>query len=198
MANRLRKNYFFLKSVSSIKNLPDNSLFEFCFWGRSNVGKSSLLNSITNFKLANVSKTPGRTYTLNFFEKDKSFRLVDFPGYGYAKRSKIDIYNWNKLILNYLEIRKNIGSIFLLIDSRHGVKKIDEEALKILNTFNIKNNVVLTKIDKVKNTDLALCLDKITCLRKKFTSSSEKVFLTSSKKNLGIKEINQEIVKILS
>tara|TARA_B100000989_G_scaffold279202_1_gene241615 strand:+ start:486 stop:1082 length:597 start_codon:yes stop_codon:yes gene_type:complete len=198
MANRLRKNYFFLKSVSSIKNLPDNSLFEFCFWGRSNVGKSSLLNSITNFKLANVSKTPGRTYTLNFFEKDKSFRLVDFPGYGYAKRSKIDIYNWNKLILNYLEIRKNIGSIFLLIDSRHGFKQIDKEALKILNTFNIKNNVVLTKIDKVKNTDLALCLDKITCLRKKFTSSSEKVFLTSSKKNLGIKEINQEIVKILS
>ena len=83
MINILRKKIFFLKSVSSIKNLPDNSLFEFCFWGRSNVGKSSLLNSIANFKLANVSKTPGRTYTLNFFEKDKSFRLVDFPGYGY-------------------------------------------------------------------------------------------------------------------
>ena len=198
MINILRKKFFFLKSVSSIKNLPDNSLFEFCFWGRSNVGKSSLLNSITNFKLANVSKTPGRTYTINFFEKDKSFRLVDFPGYGYAKRSKIDIYNWNKLILNYLEIRKNIGSIFLLIDSRHGFKKIDEEALKILNTFNIKNILVLTKIDKVQNAELAKRLDKMNHLRKKLKTSNDKVFLTSSKKNLGIKEINQEIIKILS
>ena len=198
MINVLRKKIFFLKSVSSIKNLPDNSLFEFCFWGRSNVGKSSLLNSITNFKLANVSKTPGRTYTINFFEKDKSFRLVDFPGYGYAKRSKIDIYNWNKLILNYLEIRKNIGSIFLLIDSRHGVKKIDEEALKILNALNIRNNLVLTKIDKLKDAELTICLNKINCLKKKLTSISEKVFLTSSRKNLGIKEINQEITKILS
>tara|TARA_B100000989_G_scaffold292697_1_gene269013 strand:+ start:3322 stop:3918 length:597 start_codon:yes stop_codon:yes gene_type:complete len=198
MTNSLRKNYFFLKSVSSIKSLPDDSLFELCFWGRSNVGKSSLLNSITKFKLANVSKTPGRTYTLNFFEKDKSFRLVDFPGYGYAKRSKIDIYNWNKLILNYFEIRKNIGTVFLLVDSRHGVKKIDEEALKILHTFNIKNTLVLTKIDKTKDAELNICMGKIKCLRKNFSSTSEKVFLTSSKKNLGIKEINNEIIRILS
>ena len=198
MTNSLRKKIFFLKSVSLIKNLPDDSLFEFCFWGRSNVGKSSLLNSITNFKLANVSKTPGRTYTINFFEKDKSFRLVDFPGYGYAKRSKIDIYNWNKLILHYFEIRKNIVSVFLLIDSRHGVKKIDEEALKILNTFNIKNTLVLTKIDKTKDAELNICMGRIKYLKKNLTSTSEKVFLTSSKKNLGIKEINNEIIRILS
>ena len=88
--------------------------------------------------------------------------------------------------------------LFLLIDSRHGVKKIDEEALKILNTFNIKNNLVLTKIDKIKDAELTICLDKINCLKKKLTSISEKVFLTSSRKNLGIKEINQEITKILS
>ena len=85
-----------------------------------------------------------------------------------------------------------------MIDSRHGVKKIDEEALKILNALNVKNNLVLTKIDKVKDTELTVCLDKINCLKKKLPSISEKVFLTSSRKNLGIKEINQEITKILS
>ena len=85
---RIKENqYYFLKSSTSLKNLPNESLYEFCFWGSSNVGKSSLLNSITNSKLAKTSKTPGRTTTLNFFERKDKYRLVDFPGYGYAKKA---------------------------------------------------------------------------------------------------------------
>ena len=194
---RINENHhYFLKSSTSLKNLPNESLYEFCFWGRSNVGKSSLLNSITNSKLAKTSKTPGRTTTLNFFERKDRYRLVDLPGYGYAKKSKQEIYKWNELILDYLEHRKKIASIFLLIDSRHGIKKIDQEAIEIIETFKNHFFIVFTKIDKIKKKELDNCYKKLNTLIKSLFSVDRRIFSTSSKKNQGIREIGKVIKKM--
>ena len=187
---------YFLKSSTALKNLPNESVNEFCFWGRSNVGKSSLLNSITKSKLAKTSKTPGRTTTLNFFECKDKYRLVDLPGYGYAKRSKQDIYRWNELIIDYLDNRKKIASIFLLIDSRHGIKKIDQEAIELIETFKNHFFIVLTKIDKIKKKELENCYKKLNNLIKSLFSVDQRIFSTSSRKNMGIKEITKVILEM--
>ena len=147
----MNENLKFLKEVFESINLPKESLPEFVFWGRSNVGKSSLINSITKSKIAKTSKTPGRTRSLVFFEFEKKIRIVDFPGYGFSKIPKFNEFKIDRLIENYLSQRKVIKFIFLLIDARHGMMEIDENIFyqldKILGS---KLIIIFTKIDKLK------------------------------------------------
>ena len=121
----MSEDWRFLKEVYSYKDLPNDSIPEFIFWGRSNVGKSSLINFLTKKKLAKTSKTPGRTRSLVFFQFKNDFRIVDFPGYGFSKINKGKIQLLDELIEKYLTGRKNLRKLFLLIDSRHGLKPID-------------------------------------------------------------------------
>ena len=148
----MNENLKFLKEVFESRNLPEESLPEFVFWGRSNVGKSSLINSITKSKIAKTSKTPGRTRSLVFFEFEKRIRIVDFPGYGFSKIPKFNEFKIDRLIENYLSQRKVIKFIFLLIDARHGMMEIDKNIFcqldKILGS---KLIIIFTKIDKLKN-----------------------------------------------
>ena len=148
----MNENLKFLKEVFESRNLPEESLPEFVFWGRSNVGKSSLINSITKSKIAKTSKTPGRTRSLVFFEFEKKIRIVDFPGYGFSKIPKFNEFKIDRLIENYLYQRKAIKFIFLLIDARHGMMEIDKNIFcqldKILGS---KLIIIFTKIDKLKN-----------------------------------------------
>ena len=148
----MNENLKFLKEVFESRNLPEESLPEFVFWGRSNVGKSSLINSITKSKIAKTSKTPGRTRSLVFFEFEKKIRIVDFPGYGFSKIPKINEFKIDRLIENYLSQRKVIKFIFLLIDARHGMMEIDKNIFcqldKILGS---KLIIIFTKTDKLKN-----------------------------------------------
>tara|TARA_B100002019_G_scaffold244261_1_gene221190 strand:+ start:176 stop:760 length:585 start_codon:yes stop_codon:yes gene_type:complete len=148
----MNENLKFLKEVFESRNLPEESLPEFVFWGRSNVGKSSLINSITKSKIAKTSKTPGRTRSLVFFEFEKKIRIVDFPGYGFSKIPKFNEFKIDRLIENYLYQRKAMKFIFLLIDARHGMMEIDENIFcqldKILGS---KLIIIFTKTDKLKN-----------------------------------------------
>ena len=148
----MNENLKFLKEVFESRNLPEESLPEFVFWGRSNVGKSSLINSITKSKIAKTSKTPGRTRSLVFFEFEKKIRIVDFPGYGFSKIPKFNEFKIDRLIENYLNQRKAIKFIFLLIDARHGMMEIDENIFCQLDQIlGSKLIIIFTKTDKLKN-----------------------------------------------
>ena len=148
----MNENLKFIKEVFESRNLPEESLPEFVFWGRSNVGKSSLINSITKSKIAKTSKTPGRTRSLVFFEFEKRIRIVDFPGYGFSKIPKFKEFKIDRLIENYLSQRKAIKFIFLLIDARHGMMEIDKNIFCQLNKIlGSKLIIIFTKIDKLKN-----------------------------------------------
>ncbi len=152
--NKKGGSWRFLKEVYDSKNLPFDSIAEFVFWGRSNVGKSSLINSLTNTNLAKISRTPGRTKSLIFYELNKKIRLVDFPGYGFSKISKKEKNTLDLLINIYFEKRENIKKIFLLIDSRHGFKSIDNVVFENLEKiFSNKICLILTKIDKKKENE---------------------------------------------
>jgi len=148
----MNENLKFLKEVFEPRNLPEESLPEFVFWGRSNVGKSSLINSITKSKIAKTSKTPGRTRSLVFFEFEKKIRIVDFPGYGFSKIPKFNEFKIDRLIENYLSQRKVIKFIFLLVDARHGMMEIDKNIFNQLDEIlGSKLVIIFTKIDKLKN-----------------------------------------------
>ena len=148
----------FVKGVVSIDGLPKDGRPEVAFAGRSNVGKSSLINAVTGrTSLARVSVTPGRTRELNFFTlgKDRAFYLVDMPGYGYARASKAAVKGWTRLIGDYLKGRRELKRVFLLIDARHGIKANDKETMKLLDEAAVSYQVVLTKADKPKASELA-------------------------------------------
>lgn len=197
MSCLIESNCFFLKSALSKEHLPKDDKGEFVFWGRSNVGKSSLLNFITKSKIAKTSKTPGRTRSLNFFEIDKKIRFVDFPGYGFARGSKKEISDWNHLIIHYLSTRKSLYSIFLLIDSRHGLKKIDLEAINLIESFGIHFFLVLTKIDKIDKNKIKKCYDEIKSFIKYKAGGDNQILMTSIQKKYGIKEIKKIILEKL-
>ena len=197
MENIIEKKCSFLKSVFNYNDLPKEDLKEIAFWGRSNVGKSTLLNAIIKSNLAKTSKTPGRTQSLNFFEIPHQMRFVDLPGYGYSKASKVKIKQWNNLIIDYLAKRKNLNSIFLLIDSRHGIKDIDLDAINILESFGNHFFVVLTKIDKINKSQLEICSKSIKELTYKVVSGDSEIFKTSYTKKQGIKNLKNKIVRIL-
>ncbi len=191
-----KANEFFLKNkpvfkIGALKesDLPINKITEFAFVGRSNVGKSSLINAITNSKIAVVSKTPGRTKQINFFQVGDSLTIVDMPGYGYAKAGKQEVQNWNALIFKYLLNRVNLKRVFLLIDSRHLIKSNDEEMMDILDKSGILYQIILTKVDEVNPKELELKLQSLTEVFKKHPALFDEVLYASSQNNIGIKEL---------
>lgn len=151
----------FLKSASSMKGLPEEGLTEFAFIGRSNVGKSSLMNMLLARKgLVKTSKKPGKTVLLNFFTVNDSFLLVDLPGYGFASRARSEQESWRILIEEYLIKRKVLTEIFLLIDARHGIMKIDEQMMEFLEHYRLKYTIVYTKSDKLNKNEIAVLKQK--------------------------------------
>lgn len=187
----------FVAGAASVEQIPNNLFMpEVAFAGRSNVGKSSLINAITGQRdCARVSKQPGRTQQINFFTIKDRISLVDLPGYGYAAVSKQIRRSWDKLILDYLKGRQNLRRVFLLIDSRHGIKQNDEEIMDILDDSAVVYQVVLTKIDKIRNIDGVV--NKITEQISKRTAAFPIVIPTSSETNSGIQNVRTEIASLI-
>ncbi len=184
----------FMLSVVKMQDLPDRDLPEIAFAGRSNVGKSSLINAVTNRNgLARASNTPGRTQQINFFNLDDRLRIVDLPGYGYAKASKKDITAWNILIRQYLKGRPNLMKVCLLIDSRHGVKENDIEIMKLLDDSAVPYQVVLTKQDKIKIGDVDKLSAATIAKVKKHAAAFPDIHVTSSEKGRGIEELRADL-----
>ena len=176
-------SWLFLKEVFSSSELPKDQVSEIVFWGRSNVGKSTLINKLTKTNLAKTSKMPGRTKSLTFYEFKKCFRIVDFPGYGYSKINEKDKIKLDKLIEFYFLRRNNIKRILLLIDSRHGFKEIDRMILeKLILLHKNKINIILTKTDKLReNQDLNQKIPKIV----KYNFVQQKNLFTTSFRDIN-------------
>ena len=187
----------FMLSAVSLDTLPPARLPEICFAGRSNVGKSSLINALTNRKgLARASNTPGRTRELNYFNVDERLFVVDLPGYGYAKASKSDIARWTKLTRQFLFGRASLRRVFLLIDSRHGVKESDLELMGMLDETAVTYQLVLTKVDKLKKGELEKVLAKTLKVIAKRPAAFPEIICTSSEKKRGLDELRAEIVSL--
>ncbi len=190
----------FVKSVPALEFLPAADRVEIAFAGRSNVGKSSCLNALVGFRgLARTSNTPGRTQELNFFRPDNaSLYLVDMPGYGFAKAPKEQVDAWTALVTDYLKGRPTLARVFLLIDSRHGVKKIDEEIMSLLDTAAVSYQLVLTKSDKISIYELEDVKKATLALAAKHPAAFPFVLATSSETNDGIPELRAGIAQILA
>lgn len=187
----------FMLSAVSLDTLPPARLPEICFAGRSNVGKSSLINALTNRKgLARASNTPGRTRELNYFNIDERLFIVDLPGYGYAKASKSDIVRWTKLTREFLFGRASLRRVFLLIDSRHGTKENDIELMNMLDETAVTYQIVLTKIDKIKKSEIDEVYIKTAALITKRPAAYPNIILTSSEKKNGLDELRSTIANI--
>ncbi len=188
----------FLMGAVSLETLPGADRPEIAFAGRSNVGKSSLVNALTGRKtLARTSNTPGRTQELNFFtmgeEMDQSSYMVDLPGYGYAKIERKKVNAWTRLVKDYLRGRPNLRRIMLLIDSRHGLKENDREIMKMLDEAAVNYQIVLTKLDKLKVAERDKALAKAQADAKKFIACHPTILATSSEKGWGLEEVRAEI-----
>lgn len=188
----------FVLSVANLNQLPDGDRVEVAFAGRSNVGKSSLINALFGQKkLAKTSSTPGRTQQLNYFNLDDKLYLVDLPGYGFAKAPKDIVKNWQKLINSYLVGRATLRRVFLLIDSRHGIKKIDEEIMEMLDKAAVIYQIVLTKIDKISTKELEKVLTATDRIVREHTAAHVTILKTSSEKNLYLDELKAETADLL-
>ena len=188
----------FIKGVAKLEQLPPVEGVEIAFAGRSNVGKSSLINALTGVNgLARASNTPGRTRELNFFDVNEALTLVDMPGYGYAKASKAEVKAWQSVLKGYLRGRPGLTRAFVLIDSRHGILKTDEEMLDLLDEAAVTYQIVLTKTDKVKPAELAKVQEKVAASVKKHPAAFPEIHATSSEKGLGIPELRAEIARLL-
>jgi GTP-binding protein len=188
----------FLKSAPSLQFLPDPDLPEIAFAGRSNVGKSSLINAVTGRKaIARASVTPGRTQELNFFEvgEPARLRLVDMPGYGYAKAPLKVVEQWRRLIRDFLRGRDVLKRTLLLIDARHGIKPVDAEMMKMLDEAAVGYRVVLTKADKIKASELETVLAATQAEARKHVAAYPVVHVTSSEKGLGIAELRTAVLE---
>jgi len=202
LAERARKLFAgpiaFLKSAPELKFLPDPNVPEVALAGRSNVGKSSLLNALTNRKaLARTSNTPGRTQELNFFEVGEPLRLrlVDMPGYGFAEAPKDLVRRWRFLVNDYLRGRAVLKRALVLIDARHGLKDVDREVMDLLDTAAVSYHLILTKADKVKPTELAATLAATAAEAAKRPAAHPAVFTTSSETGSGIAELRTAILE---
>lgn len=186
----------FVKGVTRIEELPKDGRPEIAFAGRSNVGKSSLINALTGrASLARVSVTPGRTREINFFSlgKDGLLYLVDMPGYGYAKAAKSQVKGWTRLIHDYLKGRRELKRVFLLIDARHGIKPNDKEMMTLLDEAAVSYQVVLTKADKPKASELAALQDKVVRDLAKHRAAYPKILTTSARMGSGIGELRTAV-----
>lgn len=198
-ANKLfHKKCDFMLGVAKLEQLPDADLPEVAFSGRSNVGKSSIINAIFyQKKLAKTSNTPGRTQQLNYFMLDEKLYLVDLPGYGFAQAPESTVKNWQKLIMAYLQGRVSLKRVFLLIDSRHGIKKVDADIMEMLDKAAVTYQIVLTKIDKISAKELAMVEQKTLEEVKKHAAAYPQILATSSEKNLGLEELRAEINSLI-
>ncbi len=177
----------FVKGVVAMSGLPVPDRLEVCFAGRSNVGKSSLINALTGRKgLARASNTPGRTQEINFFTAGEAHYLVDLPGYGFANAPVAVVEKWQRLLRQYLSGRQTLRRAFVLIDARHGVKKVDDEILSLLDSAAVTFQVVLTKADKVKEKERAKILDQVRTALAKHPAAFPEIVVTSSEKGWGI------------
>ncbi|PCI55312.1 MAG: YihA family ribosome biogenesis GTP-binding protein [Alphaproteobacteria bacterium] len=184
----------FMLGVVGLAQLPDAELPEIAFAGRSNVGKSSLVNALTGRNtLARTSNTPGRTQELNYFNLGERLYMVDMPGYGYAKVSKEKIKAWTSLIFAYLRGRPTLRCVFILVDGRHGLKPTDIELMEMLDSSAVSYRIVLTKVDKVKTQDLEKTIAKILLTLKEHAAAYPKILYTSSIKGTGIPELRAVI-----
>jgi GTP-binding protein len=186
----------FVAGAASEDQIPCNFLPEVAFIGRSNVGKSSLINALVKQRdCARVSKSPGRTRQINFFSLMNKISLADLPGYGYAAVSRQTRKSWDSLILNYLTGRPNLRRVFLLLDSRHGIKENDDEIMQILDDSAVVYQIILTKIDKIK--DRAIVEEQVKLQIQNHAAAHPTIISTSAEKTLGIQDVQAEIMKFL-
>ena len=189
----------FVLGVADLNQLPpDNIVDEIAFAGRSNVGKSSLINALTGRKtLAKTSNTPGRTQQLNYFNLADKIYMVDMPGYGFAQAPESLVKKWQRMIFAYLQGRANLKRVFLLIDARHGIKKVDAEIMEMLDKAAVNYQIVLTKTDKVSAVELAKTITDTNKIIKEHAAAHIDIIATSSEKNRGIDELRAEIAKLI-
>ncbi|MEQ8265814.1 MAG: ribosome biogenesis GTP-binding protein YihA/YsxC [Parvibaculum sp.] len=191
----------FLRGVVDMKGLPATALAEVAFAGRSNVGKSSLINALTGRKtLARTSNTPGRTKELNFFAlgpgNAPAVMLVDLPGYGYARETKSRVNQWTALVMSYLRGRAPLRRVFVLIDARHGLKDNDEEVMAMLDEAAVSYQIVLTKADKLKAGEIDTRLGEVRERLRTHVAAHPRIVVTSSEKGTGIAELRAEIASL--
>ncbi|MBO9711547.1 ribosome biogenesis GTP-binding protein YihA/YsxC [Sphingomonas sp.] len=190
----------FLKSAPKLEHLPAPDVPEVAFAGRSNVGKSSLLNALTGRNgLARTSNTPGRTQELNFFDVGDplKFRLVDMPGYGFAKAPKDMVRQWRWLVNDYLRGRQALKRALVLIDSRHGIKDVDRDILDMLDAAAVSYRIVLTKADKVKASELARVAEETAAEARKRPAAHPEILATSSEKGMGVPELRAAVLEAI-
>ncbi|MGC3938309.1 ribosome biogenesis GTP-binding protein YihA/YsxC [Roseobacter sp. EG26] len=187
----------FVKGVVAMSGLPAPDRLEVCFAGRSNVGKSSLINTLTGRKgLARASNTPGRTQEINFFTAGDAHYLVDLPGYGFANAPVAVVEKWQRLLKQYLSGRQTLRRAFVLIDARHGIKKVDDEILSLLDSAAVTFQVVLTKADKVKEAERAKVLDQVRQALSRHPAAYPELLVTSSEKGWGIPTLRSVIATL--
>jgi GTP-binding protein len=191
----------FIWASPSIETLPPMAGMEVAFAGRSNVGKSSLINALTGRNaLARTSHTPGRTQELIFFESPKGseFRLVDMPGYGYASAPKVKIASWTKLIYNFLQGRATLARVYVLIDSRHGIKDVDLDVLKSLDRSAVSYQIVMTKADQVKKAELDKTMEETRATLRKHPAAFPEILVTSSRYGAGMVELRAAMMRLFN
>ncbi|MDE1153917.1 MAG: ribosome biogenesis GTP-binding protein YihA/YsxC [Micavibrio sp.] len=182
-----RQECIFIAGAQRLVDIPPMELPEVAFAGRSNVGKSSLINALTGRKaLARASATPGRTQQLNFFKLGDSMQLVDLPGYGYAVASKTKVEHWNAVVQGYLKNRQALRRVFVLIDARHGIMAADQETMETLDKASVPYVCILTKADKTRPADLAALVEKVEGELDQYKCAFPKIYVTSAANGGGI------------